>query len=313
MSQPEKINSNQVIENSCLTRRAMSENLEKILYERIDVLDKGFIRVIDYMGNDSSIVQAARVSYGAGTKKNNSDKSLINYLMRNEHTSPFEMCELKLHLKMPIFVARQWIRHRTANVNEYSARYSILKNEFYFPNIDEICEQSVNNKQSRGEPVSGEYAGRILDMIKQDSIRSYDHYQLMLNTDDCGNVIDQSRPSIAREISRITLPLNTYTEFYWKIDLHNLLRFVMLRATSHAQLEIRKYALIIKEIVQEWVPFTYEAFEKHVLKSFKLSNDCLEIVKSLIDGGDPKFEDHTVGTSEWNELMIRLGKEDRVI
>lgn len=297
---------------SC-TKRAMSEALETILYEKINVLDKGFIRVIDYMGNDSAIVQAARVSYGVGTKKSNTDRSLINYLMRNEHTSPFEMCEIKFHVKLPIFVARQWIRHRTANVNEYSARYSILKSEFYFPNVNDICSQSSSNKQARGELVDSDYATKVLDIMKQDSLRAYDHYQLMLNSDEFGNVIDNSRTSIAREIARITLPLNTYTEFYWKIDLHNLLRFIKLRSSAHAQLEIRKYADVIQDIVKKWVPYTYDAFQIHVLDSYKLSSECMKIVKCLINGGKPKFEDYTVGTSEWNDLMLKIGKEDRMI
>lgn len=313
MSQIYKISKKNSQEDTSYTKRAMSEALEEILFEQLDVLDKGFLRVIDYMGNDAAIVQAARVSYGAGTKHSTNDRSLINYLMRNEHTSPFEMCEIKLHVKLPIFVARQWIRHRTANVNEYSARYSILRNEFYFPCTDDICSQSTSNKQARGQAVDADYAEKVLDIIKQDSLRAYDHYQLMLNSDEHGNIVDESRAPIAREIARITLPLNTYTEFYWKIDLHNLLRFLRLRSTPHAQFEIREYAKVMLEIVKKWVPFTYEAFDKHVINSCKISNECLKIVQQFVKGHEPKFEDYSVGTSEWNDLMVRIGRADRVI
>lgn len=313
MSQSSELDDKELVAEEYVTKRAISPEVEAILYKPIQVLDKGFIRVIDYMGNDSAIVQAARVSYGVGTKKGNSDRSLINYLMRNEHTSPFEMCEIKLHVKLPIFVARQWIRHRTANVNEYSARYSIMKNEFYFPRLEDVCGQSTSNKQARGEQVDQGYAEKVLDIIKQDSLRAYDHYQLMLNSDELGNTVDHSRAPIAREIARITLPLNTYTEFYWKIDLHNLLRFLRLRMSSHAQLEIRKYADVIADIVRQWTPFVYEAFERHMLNSQKLSSECFAILKELVNGGNPKFEDYTVGTSEWNELMTKLGQSERLV
>lgn len=299
--------------DSKLTKRSVSEELENLLQKEIKVLDNGFIRVIDYMGDDAAVVQAARVSYGKGTKKVNNDKALINYLMRNEHTSPFEMCEIKFHVKLPIFVARQWIRHRTANVNEYSARYSILKSEFYFPEICDVCEQSSDNKQSRGTQVDESYAAKIIDMIKQDALRLYDHYQLMLNIDESGNIVDQSRPSIAREISRIMLPLNTYTEFYWKIDLHNLLRFIKLRISDHAQLEIRKYACVMADIIKAWMPYTYEAFENHVLKSHVVSDECMEVLKKLVNQEDVNYSDYSIGRSEWNELMNKVGRLDKVL
>lgn len=299
--------------DSMLTKRSVSEDLENLLQKEIKVLDNGFIRVIDYMGDDSAVVQAARVSYGKGTKKVNNDKALINYLMRNEHTSPFEMCEIKFHVKLPIFVARQWIRHRTANVNEYSARYSILKSEFYFPEICDVCEQSADNKQSRGTTVDESYAAKIIDMIKQDSLRLYDHYQLMLNIDESGNIVDQSRPSIAREISRIMLPLNTYTEFYWKIDLHNLLRFIKLRISEHAQLEIRKYACAIADIIKAWMPYTYEAFENHVLKSHVVSDECMKVLKKLVNQEEVNYSDYSIGRSEWNDLMNKIGRLDKIL
>lgn len=299
--------------DSMLTKRSVSEDLENLLQKEIKVLDNGFIRVIDYMGDDSAVVQAARVSYGKGTKKVNNDKALINYLMRNEHTSPFEMCEIKFHVKLPIFVARQWIRHRTANVNEYSARYSILKSEFYFPEICDVCEQSADNKQSRGTTVDESYAAKIIDMIKQDSLRLYDHYQLMLNIDESGNIVDQSRPSIAREISRIMLPLNTYTEFYWKIDLHNLLRFIKLRISEHAQLEIRKYAYAIADIIKAWMPYTYEAFENHVLKSHVVSDECMKVLKKLVNKEEVNYSDYSIGRSEWNDLMNKIGRLDKIL
>ena len=208
-----------------MTKRTVSVELEKILYEAISVLDHGFIRVVDYMGEDSSIVQAARVSYGKGTKKVSTDSGLIKYLMRHRHTTPFEMCEIKYHVKLPIFVARQWIRHRTANVNEYSARYSILDKEFYLPSKEHLAAQSKNNRQGRGNLINGKQADAILDMLKQDAERTYKNYEEMLNERFDGTTIDESKDGLARELARMNLTLNTYTQWYWKTDLLNLLNF----------------------------------------------------------------------------------------
>ena len=298
---------------SNITKRAISEHLEQILFEPINVLDHGFIRVVDYMGNDSSIVQAARVSYGAGTKQINDDQSLINYLMRNDHTSPFEMCEIKLHVKLPIFVARQWIRHRTANVNEYSSRYSILKNEFYLPKLENICEQSQNNKQGRGETIPEEFASRILEILRSDSIRAFNNYQLMLNVDVDNNPIDVSRPGVARELARIELPLNTYTEWYWKIDLHNLLHFLKLRSSDHAQFEIREYAKVLLDILQKWVPATYNAFMKYKINSKALSNDAFQVIQKLLKNEPVTFNDSNLSKGEWNALMTDLDLKEKLI
>lgn len=224
----------------------------------LKVLDKGFIRVVDWMGDDSSIVQAARVSYGDGTKNLREDRQLIHYLLKNKHTSPFEMCEIKLHCKMPLFVARQWVRHRTASINEYSARYSVLKNEFYIPDTKHIGVQASDNKQGRaGEILSAREAQTV---ITNCSLVAYDNYQDLL---DLG---------VAREVARMVLPVNIYTEWYWKIDLHNLLHFLKLRLDLHAQFEIRAYAKVIHEIVKGWVPIVAGAFEDYVLGSVTLSH-----------------------------------------
>lgn len=295
------------------TKRAISEPLEQMLFEPINVLDHGFIRVVDYMGNDSSIVQAARVSYGAGTKQVNDDQSLINYLMRNDHTSPFEMCEIKLHVKLPIFVARQWIRHRTASVNEYSSRYSILKNEFYLPKLENICEQSQNNKQGRGNAIQEEFASRILEILKSDSIRAFNNYQLMLNVDIDNNPIDVSRPGVARELARIELPLNTYTEWYWKIDLHNLLHFLKLRSSDHAQFEIREYANVLLDILQKWVPATYNAFMKYKINSKTMSNTAVEVIRKLLKNEPVTFTASGLSKGEWNTLMTDLDLKEKLV
>lgn len=204
------------------TRRSTSEGLEAILFEPIPVLDHGFVRVVDYMGGDAAVVQAARVSYGRGTKRVSEDSGLIQYLLRNWHTTPFEMAEIKLHVKLPIFVARQWIRHRMANVNEYSARYSLLDREFYVPTPDQLAVQSTQNRQGRGTTVGPEEAEHVLRILSDDAGRSYDHYLEMLNQDEQGNILDQGRQGIARELARMSLSLNFYTQWYWKVDLHNL-------------------------------------------------------------------------------------------
>ena len=217
------------------TKRVTAPELEKILYEAIPILDHGFVRVVDYMGNDTSIVQAARVSYGKGTKKVSTDSGLIKYLMRHRHSTPFEMCEIKYHIKLPIFIARQWIRHRTANVNEYSARYSILDKEFYLPTSENLAAQSTNNRQGRGDVLKGEQAKEVLELLKSDAGRTYGNYEIMLNERYDGSIIDENKKGLARELARMNLTLNTYTQWYWKTDLLNLMNFLRLRADHHAQ------------------------------------------------------------------------------
>ena len=217
------------------TKRVTVSELEKILYEAIPALDHGFVRVVDYMGDDTSIVQSARVSYGKGTKKVSTDSGLIKYLMRHWHSTPFEMCEIKYHVKLPIFIARQWIRHRTANVNEYSARYSILDKEFYLPSKEHLAAQSANNRQGRGELINGKQADNILNMLKKDAEQTYENYELMLNEKYDGTTINKNNKGLARELARMNLTLNTYTQWYRKTDLLNLLNFLSLRGDNHAQ------------------------------------------------------------------------------
>ena len=265
------------------TRRITVNKLEKILYKKFNILDKGFIRVIDYMGDDSSIVQAARVSYGKGTKKVNEDKNLINYLISHRHSTPFEMNEIKLHIKLPIFVARQWIRHRTANVNEYSARYSILDNEFYIPEKENIQAQSKTNNQGREENLSTSEVQECLSILKKNSDKNYRQYKELLNEDEMGNKINDSKKGIARELARMVLPISSYTQWYWKIDLHNLMHFLSLRFDPHAQYEIRVYAEKILEILKDWVPMTYEAFVEHRLENFTLSKSGVEYLKNILN------------------------------
>lgn len=291
------------------TRRPTVPALEEILFQPMPVLDHGFVRVVDYMGDDAAIVQAARVSYGKGTKQVRQDAGLINYLLRHRHTTPFEMCEIKYHVKLPVFVARQWIRHRTANVNEYSARYSVLDREFYIPAPENLAAQSTANRQGRGDVLQGEEAERVLQMLKEDSARCYDHYEEMLNERTDGSTIDPDRSGLARELARMNLPLNIYTQWYWKIDLHNLLHFVGLRADSHAQYEIRVYAEALLETVRRWVPITCEAFENHVVGGMTLSAGAMAVVKRLLAGEAVEQADSGLSKREWGELMAALERE----
>ncbi|RMF22458.1 MAG: FAD-dependent thymidylate synthase [Deltaproteobacteria bacterium] len=290
------------------TRRATVAALEEILYQPLPVLDHGFVRVIDYMGDDAAIVQAARVSYGKGTKQSRDDAGLIRYLMRNWHTSPFEMCEIKLHVKLPIFVARQWIRHRTASVNEYSARYSLLDREFYVPAPEQLAAQSTSNRQGRGEALTGEEAERVLRMLREDAERAHEHYEEMLNQRTDGSVIDPQRQGLARELARMNLSLNFYTQWYWKIDLHNLMHFLRLRADSHAQWEIRAYAEVILGIVERWVPATYRAFVDYRLGAVSLSKPALDVVRRMLAGEQVEREESGLSAREWRELMAVLGR-----
>jgi thymidylate synthase (FAD) len=309
--QAQEIKDQQNQENK--TKRVTAPELEKILYEAIPILDHGFIRVVDYMGDDTSIVQAARVSYGKGTKKVSTDSGLIKYLMRHWHSTPFEMCEIKYHVKLPIFIARQWIRHRTANVNEYSARYSILDKEFYLPTSENLAAQSQSNRQGRGEVIEGEQAKQVLDLLKTDAERTYKNYEEMLNQRFDGSTIDENKKGLARELARMNLTLNTYTQWYWKTDLLNLMNFLRLRADSHAQYEIRAYADAMLDTVKKWVPITYEAFMDYRVGGTEVSSKGKKVIQKLISGGKVDIEQSGLSKREWNELMLALELKDKLI
>ncbi|MBU6497443.1 MAG: FAD-dependent thymidylate synthase [Rhodospirillales bacterium] len=296
-------------EQTAATRRATVPALEELLYRALPVLDHGFVRVIDYMGDDAAVVQAARVSYGRGTRRVSEDAGLIRYLMRHRHSTPFEMCEIKYHVKLPIFVARQWIRHRTANVNEYSARYSILDREFYIPAPEHLAAQSVANRQGRGEVLEGAEAAEVLDLLRQDAARSHDHYVAMLNEGAGGEKIDPSRQGLARELARMNLTLNTYTQWYWKTDLHNLLHFLALRADQHAQYEIRAYAAPMLEILRAWVPATYAAFADYRLGAVNFSAAMLAVLRRMVAGEAVDQKGSFLSKREWAEMMSALGRD----
>ncbi len=342
------------------TRRAVVAELEAVLYREFPVLDRsqgrgqGFIRVVDYMGSDAAVVQAARVSYGTGTRRRSDDRGLIRYLLRRRHTTPFEMCEIKLHVKAPIFVARQWLRHRTANVNEYSARYSRLDREFYVPDAphlqtvlekqvgrqresrrnmhdmfppagaggapEQLAAQSETNRQGRGSRMTRDDVETILSRIAWLSRNAYGVYENLLKEDETGKPRDPDRPGLARELARAVLPVNYYTQFYWKIDLHNLLHFLSLRADPHAQYEIRAYAeVILDEIVRRWVPVTHEAFEDYVRNAVSLSAGAAAVLRELLDDpgvgarlaemearrGEPG-RDFGLSDREWREIVAAL-------
>ncbi len=293
---------------SAQTRRATVPALEEVLFTPMPVLDHGFVRVIDYMGDDSAVVQAARVSYGKGTKRVNEDRGLIQYLLRHRHTTPFEMCEIKYHVKLPIFVARQWIRHRTANVNEYSGRYSILDNEFYLPTPEHLAVQSTSNRQGRGDSLPPDEAANVLDLLREDAMRSYRDYAYMLNEDETGKTVDESRSGLARELARMNLSLNFYTQWYWKTDLHNLLNFLSLRADAHAQYEIRVYADAMIETLEKWVPLVAEAFRQYRIGGAQLSASALTVVKKMIAGEYIDQPASGMSKREWSELMAVLGR-----
>ena len=290
------------------TLRPTVPALEEILYSAIEVLDHGFLRVVDYMGDDAAVVQAARVSYGKGTKKVSEDRGLIQYLMRHRHSTPFEMCEIKLHVKLPIFVARQWIRHRTANVNEYSARYSILDREFYVPAPAQLGVQSPTNRQGRGEVLEGSEAAEVMKLLKDDSEQVYAHYQKMLNVDETGAVLDEQRKGLARELARMNLTLNYYTQWYWKTDLLNLLNFLSLRADPHAQYEIRVYADVMIDTLKRWCPISHDAFMEYRMGGAHLSKTGLAIVKRLLAGEKVDQKSSGMSAREWRELMAALGQ-----
>jgi len=294
------------------TRRPTVPSLEEALFHVVPVLDHGFVRVVDYMGDDAAIVQAARVSYGRGTRSVRNDRGLIRYLMRHRHTTPFEMCELKLHVKLPIFVARQWIRHRTANVNEYSARYSILDKEFYLPRPEHVAVQSATNRQGRGATLSDEQAAAVIDVLRRDAVQTYATYEDLINDTGDGTPRDEGAPQVARELARVNLTLNTYTQWYWKIDLHNLLHFLALRMDHHAQYEIRVYGEAIGSLVEKWVPMAYEAFSDYRLGGAFFAREELEIVRAAMAGGDVRalIEGSNLSGREKRELRARLGLEE---
>nr|WP_298798597.1 FAD-dependent thymidylate synthase [uncultured Acetobacter sp.] len=285
-------------QESAPTRRPTVPALEAMLYEPQEVLDHGFLRVIDYMGDDSAIVQAARVSYGRGTRKVSEDAGLIRYLMRHRHSSPFEMCEMKFHVKLPIFVARQWIRHRMASVNEYSARYSILDSEFYIPAPEHMASQSAVNRQGRGDVLAPDDAAAVMDILRDDAMRTYRNYETMLSTEE--------GYGLARELARINLTVNTYTQWYWKIDLHNLMHFLALRLDPHAQYEIRVYAEIMLKILHAWVPQTAAAFEDYRRGAVTFSSGMLKIVRRMLAGEAVEQAGSGLSKREWDEMMAVL-------
>jgi len=282
---------------SSATRRVTSPGIEELIYTPLPILDQGFIRVVDYMGNDGSIVQAARVSYGTGTRKTRNDEALIRFLMRHQHTTPFEMCEIKLHVKLPLFVARQWIRHRTASVNEYSARYSKLDNEFYIPSPEHLAAQSTSNRQGREQiTLSGDEAAEVLGILKTDSTRNYANYEYMLDT--------EGKQGLARELARMNLPANVYTQWYWKIDLHNLFHFIKLRNDSHAQYEIQAYARCMNDITRAWVPAAWKAFDDYVSNAASLSAAAIKLLNRKLLGEQVTFENSGLTKREWIELLM---------
>ncbi|MDR0483955.1 MAG: FAD-dependent thymidylate synthase [Alphaproteobacteria bacterium] len=274
------------------TNRTTNDSLEKYLQQSIPCLNKGFVRLVDYMGSDSSITQAARVSYGAGTKTINDDTALIRYLLRHKHTTPFEMCEIKLHIKAPIFIARQWLRHRTANVNEYSARYSIMEHDYYVPEEEQLCYQSKSNKQGRSEIIPQPLNAEIREKITDITEKSFATYDSFINEDI----------NLAKEIARGVLPVNVYTQFYWKIDLHNLLHFLRLRADSHAQYEIRVYAEAILELVKLWTPITYQAFMDYAVNAETFSSEEISLLKKLLKGEKVNPDDYRISKRELANL-----------
>ena len=295
------------------TKRVTAPELENILYDAIPALDHGFVRVIDYMGDDTSIVQSARVSYGKGTKQVSTDSGLIKYLMRHWHSTPFEMCEIKYHVKLPIFIARQWIRHRTANVNEYSARYSILDKEFYLPSSENLAAQSASNRQGRGDVIEGKQAKEVLKLLKEDAERTYDNYEQMLNQKFDGSTIDENKKGLARELARMNLTLNTYTQWYWKTDLLNLMNFLRLRADSHAQYEIRVYADIMLDTLKKWVPITYDAFMDYRVGGTEVSSKGKTVIQKFIKGEEVSEENSGLSKREWNELMVAFNLDNKII
>jgi thymidylate synthase (FAD) len=292
--------------------RPSAPGLDSVLGHSFPVLDHGFIRCIDFLGNDESIVQAARVSYGTGTKKGSSDEGLINYLMRHWHSTPFEMCEIKLHVKLPIFVGRQWIRHRTASVNEYSARYSIMEREFYIPPREQLQYQSTSNKQGREGTLPDMHAESVEDRIQTVSNFCFQEYEVFIDDTEDGD-------NLARETARMILPMNTYTQWYWKTNLHNLFNFIRLRDDPHAQWEIRQYASTIAMLVERWVPLAYEAFLRYRKNAITFSEREVDALSGFLNSeagafwlgelhlqNDSKLEEFSKG--EWREFLAKLDR-----
>ncbi len=292
------------------TFRPVAEGMEAHINVYHPVLDHGFIAVKDYMGDDLSILQMARMSYGKGTKGTGDDRALLRYLMRHQHTSPFEGCVIKLHVKLPIFVMRQWVRHRTASLNEYSARYSIMPDEFYLPEPAHLAVQSSDNKQGRGATLSAEQARAVLDLLRDDARHSFATYHRLLNADEDGNRLDPEGVGIARELARIGLPLSAYTQMYWQTNLHNLMHFLRLRADPHAQWEIRVYAEKILEIMEAWVPTTFEAFRDYQLEAVRLSRMEMALLKDMLAGRAKPEDGERYGLSkrEMREFAARFGE-----
>jgi thymidylate synthase (FAD) len=295
------------------TSRPTVPALEALLFQPVPVLDHGFVRLIDYMGDDAAVVQAARVSYGRGTRRVSEDAGLIRYLMRHRHSTPFEMCEIKYHVKLPLFVARQWIRHRTANVNEYSARYSILDREFYIPEPQHLASQSTGNRQGRGDVLTGDEAADVLELLRTDAARNHDHYTVMLNEDTKGMPSDPHRRGLARELARMNLTLNTYTQWYWKTDLHNLLQFLSLRADPRAQYEIRVYAEAMLETVKAWVPATFAAFRDYRLEAVTFSGPMLAVLRRMLAGEAVAQAESGLSKREWTEMMDALSRKESAL
>lgn len=276
----------------------VNKEADALLDKEFKVLDHGFVRLIDYMGSDDAIVQAARVSYGEGTKKVSEDRGLIRYLMRHSHTTPFEMVEFKFHIKLPIFVARQWIRHRSANVNEYSGRYSVMREEFYVPKPEDIRFQSTVNKQGRS-------AKEVPDGKKQELI----DYLISSQKETYGKYSQFVDDKIARELARINLPLSLYTEWYWKIDLHNLFHFLRLRMDPHAQKEIQDYGFVMADIVKTVSPMAYEAFMDYKVKATYFAGSEMKILKKYLEPFQPEKEDlvkQGLSKREASELIEKL-------
>ena len=301
----------QPLREAVSTFRPVSSGMEEHFNVYHKVLDHGFIAVKDYMGDDLSILQMARMSYGKGTKGTNDDRALLRYLMRHQHTSPFEGCVIKLHVKLPIFVMRQWVRHRTASLNEYSARYSIMPDEFYMPEASQLAVHSTDNKQGRGDALTPEQSADVLALLRQDAEHGFSTYHRLLNADENGAALDPDGIGIARELARIGLPLSTYTQMYWQTNLHNLMHFLRLRADPHAQWEIRVFAEKILDIMADWVPVTHEAFRDYQLESERFSRMEMDLIRDML-AGKATMEDadrYGVSKREARELAVRLNRQ----
>lgn len=306
---PEPMPADAPVREQAPTYRPVAEGMEKHLDVYHPVLDHGFVAVKDYMGDDVSVLQMARMSYGKGTKSLADDRALLRYLMRHLHTSPFEGCVIKLHVKLPIFVMRQWVRHRTASLNEYSARYSIMPDEFYLPDPAQLAVQSTDNKQGRGETLSPDQAAEVLRLLRDDAARSFATYHTLLNADEDGQPLDQDGIGIARELARIGLPVSAYTQMYWQTNLHNLMHFLRLRADPHAQYEIRIFAEKILEIMADWVPVTCEAFRDYQLEAARVSRMEIALLRDMLAGkaSVADAESYGLGKREIREFQSRFG------